>query len=89
MVPVSSLSLEIPDDVLASLNLPPGEAEGELRKELALALYARGVLSVGKAAEFAEMTRWAFEELLGDRRIPRHYGSDELDEDLAYGLGDR
>lgn len=86
---MGSVHLDIPDDVLASLKLPPGEVEGELRKELAIALYARGALSVGKAAEFSGMTRWAFEELLGERRIPRHYGREELEEDLAYGRGDR
>ncbi len=84
-----SIRLDIPEDVLASLNLPPGEVEGELRKELAVAFYARGVLSVGKAAEFSGMTRWTFEELLGKRRVPRHYGPDELEEDLGYALGDR
>lgn len=89
MVPVASVHLEIPDHVLSSLNLPPGEVERELRKELAIALYARGSLSVGKAAEFAEMPRWEFEEQLGDRQVPRHYGEEELKEDLEYGLGDR
>lgn len=86
---MSAVSLDIPDDVLASLNLPPGEVEGELRKELAVALYVRGSLSAGKAAEFAQISRWRFEELLGDRGVPRHYGRKELEEDLAYGLSDR
>lgn len=85
---MTTLSFEIPDDVIRALNLPPGEVEGELRKELAVALYARGALSVGKAAEFAGLNPWDFEKILGERRVPRHYGEEELDEDLAYARGD-
>lgn len=86
---MTALSFDIPDEIVRALDLPAGEVEGELRKELAVGLYARGALSVGKAAEFAGMTRRAFEELLGERQVPRHYGQDELDEDLAYARGDR
>jgi predicted HTH domain antitoxin len=59
----------------------------EFRKELALALYERGVLSMGKARLLAEMTRWEFVELLGERRINRHYTEADLEEDIEYGLG--
>ena len=39
------LTLEIPGDVVETLRFPPDEVEWELRKELALARYQRGVLS--------------------------------------------
>ena len=78
------LLLEIPKDIVGALRLPPGEVEGELRKELALALYQRGALSSGKACALVGMTRWKFEELLGKRRIPRHYTEKDLEEDLHY-----
>jgi predicted HTH domain antitoxin len=67
-----------------ALRLPPDEVDAELRKELALALYQRGVLSSGKACRLAGMTRWEFEELLGQRMIPRHYTEDNLEEDIEY-----
>ena len=41
--------LKIPDDVVDAVKLPPQEIEPEFRKELALALYQRGALSLGKA----------------------------------------
>ena len=81
---MGALKLEIPEEVLRSLKLPPGEVEAELCKELALALYRRGVLSLGKARQLAGMTRWQFEELLGERRAARHYTEKDLAEDLAY-----
>lgn len=78
------LVLEIPDEVLEALRLPPGEIERELRKELAMALYQRQVLSFGVARALAQMTRWEFGELLGQRQIPRHYSKDDLLEDTQY-----
>lgn len=56
-----------------------------LRKQLALTLYRRGVLSVGKARSLAQMSRWEFEELLGEGKIPRHYTEADLAEDIQYG----
>ena len=81
---MSQLILKIPGDVVDALRLPPDEVDAELRKELALALYQRGVLSSGKACRLAEMTRWEFEELLGQRKIPRHYTEENLEEDIEY-----
>lgn len=86
---MGALRLEIPEEVLRSLKLPPGEVETELRKELALALYRRGVLSLGKARQLVGMTRWQFEELLAQHGITRHYTEKELAEDQAYARGNR
>jgi len=81
------LTLEIPYAVLEGTKLPEKEMEDKFRKELALTLYKRGVLSLGKARLLARMTRWQFEELLGKRRIARHYTTEDLQEDIGYGLG--
>ena len=83
-----SITLRIPDSVARSLRLPEGEAEQRLRTELALALYAQAILSFGKASELAGLSRYHFSDLVGRRGIPRHYGEDELAEDLAYARGE-
>lgn len=51
---------------------------------LALVLYQRGVLSLGKARRLAGVTRWHFEQILADHHIPRHYTEADLQEDLHY-----
>ena len=84
---VMGISLEIPAEILRAVKLPAKEVEQEFCKELALALYRRGVLPLGKARLLARMTRWEFEELLGQRRILRHYTDTDLEEDIQYGLG--
>jgi predicted HTH domain antitoxin len=86
MTETTGLTLNIPSVVLEGTKLPAQEMETEFRKELAIALYQRGVLPLGKARLLAQMTRWEFEELLGQRKIPRHYTEANLEEDLQYGL---
>jgi predicted HTH domain antitoxin len=78
------LILKIPGEVVETLRFPPDEMEGELRKELALALYQRGVLSSGKACVLLGITRWEFEDILRQRQIRRHYNEKNLEEDIAY-----
>jgi len=56
----------------------------ELKTELAIALYTQSLLSFGKARELAGMSKYDFGRLLGKREIARHYGHNELEDDLAY-----
>ena len=46
-------TIEIPDAAIAGLKMPASEVQAELRKELAVAVYSRGALSLGKAVEIA------------------------------------
>jgi predicted HTH domain antitoxin len=76
--------IEIPDSIASSLRLPEHEIEPRLRTELALALYAREILSFGKASELADLSPSAFAEQLSARGVPRHYTEEDLAQDLAY-----
>lgn len=79
---MAKLNLEIPEELVQSLKLPRKEAPKRLKRELALRLYEKGLLSFGKARELAGMTKWEFARLLGEEGIPRHYDLEELDRDL-------
>jgi len=81
---MTDITITVPQDIVQALRLPPDAVAAELQRELAVALYQRGILSSGKAAALAEMTRWEWEELLGARKIPRHYADEDLDQDIAY-----
>ncbi|BBL68822.1 UPF0175 family protein [Methanoculleus chikugoensis] len=81
---MTDITITVPQDIVQALRLPPDAVAAELQRELAVALYQRGILSSGKAAALAEMTRWEWEELLGARKIPRHYADENLDRDIAY-----
>ncbi|HWZ43503.1 MAG TPA: UPF0175 family protein [Candidatus Saccharimonadales bacterium] len=79
--------LDIPESIASSIRLPATEIEPRLRTELAVALYAQGILPFGKASELAEISRFAFANLIQQRNIARHYSEDELTQDLGYAHG--
>ena len=79
---MAQICFEIPDDLLNAIKLPPGEIHDRLRRELAVRLYQKGVLSFGNARELAQLTRWEFHDLLGNEGIIRRYDIHEFEEDL-------
>ena len=81
---MKTMTLDISSEIVDAAKLPQDEKEKEFRKELAVALYQRGVLSLGKARALAQMTRWEFEELLGQRKIVRHYTELDVEDDIQY-----
>lgn len=83
-----SLQLSIPDSVLQAIRLPEKRIEQELLYELAIALYTQELLSFGKARELAQMGKYEFGQLLAQRGIQRHYGAEELEDDLNYARGE-
>ncbi|BAD85106.1 hypothetical protein, conserved, UPF0175 family [Thermococcus kodakarensis KOD1] len=82
------MEIVIPDDIITAMKLPRGEVERELRVDLAVILYQRGILPLGKAAKLAGMTKREFLEELAKRKVPRHYTEKELEEDLAFARGE-
>ena len=79
-----SITLQLDDEILASLPFGPGERERHMQIELACRYYANGWLSLGQAARMASLDRHAFGVALGERNIPRQYGRDDLENDLRY-----
>ncbi len=82
-------SISIPEDVLISIKIPEKDMENVLKQELAIALYQKGVISLGKARKLAGMSKWEFIEELGKRKIERHYTGRELEEDLAFAKSNK
>lgn len=78
------MELHIPRSVADTIALPEARKAQELQRELAVALYREDLLSFGKARELARLDVYGFAQLLGERGVPRHYGDDELDDDLNY-----
>ena len=82
-----NVTLEIPDEVLADLPVPAPDRAAFLRLEAACGLYARDVLSLGRAAELAGIPKFDFGLEVGRRGIPRHYTAEDLEADIAYARG--
>lgn len=54
----------------------------DLKLEIAILLYAKGKLSMGKASRIANMNRILFQKELGKRKVPMNYDEKELERDL-------
>ena len=83
-----SLQLEIPEGITQAIRLPEARMKRELLVELALSLYSQRFLSFGKASELPGMPKYEFGLLVGKRGISRHYGPEEIEEDITYAGGE-
>ncbi len=77
------VAIEFPEECLKAIKLPSKEVPGRLKRELALRLYSKELISFGKARQLAEMTRWEFHDLLGKEGVVRRYDVQELEDDLS------
>jgi len=78
------VAIRVPRDVVEGARVPEEEFEELARIELAVALYARGVLSLGQARRLAGLSKWEFLEELAKRGVERHYTREELEDDIAF-----
>jgi predicted HTH domain antitoxin len=67
-----------------ALPVPRDQAEAEVRKELALVLYARGTLTSQQLCSCLGLTRWEVEDLLAHRRVVRPYLTDAVAEEMGH-----
>lgn len=72
------MSIVIADEIVQSTRM----TAAELMQELALALFQREKLTMGQASRLAGMSQWQFQQLLGSRDIPIHYGVADFESDL-------
>jgi predicted HTH domain antitoxin len=75
----ATLSFEIPADVLESARM----TISDVKLELAIALFACGRLSMGKAAELAGISTGQIQLHLGARNLGAHYTVEDALEDKA------
>ena len=78
------LDVHIPSSVADAIALPDDRKASEVKSTLAIALYREGLLSFGKTRELADLSPYAFAQLLGTQGVDRHYGDTEFEEDMAY-----
>jgi len=78
------MSLVINDEILETSGL----SEAEFMLEIAIMLFQREKISIGKASQIAGMNQIQFQELLANRGICIHYDVPEFQEDLK-GLQER
>ena len=64
------LTINIPDDILISLNESVEELSRDMKIYSAMWLYIKGKLTTGKASQLAGMDKLSFESLLAENHVP-------------------
>lgn len=78
-----TISINLPADILLTLNETENELRQRIRLSLAIQLYKAQKLTVGKAAQIAELSRLQFENVLSENEIPiSNLTADEVMHDI-------
>jgi predicted HTH domain antitoxin len=81
---MTQLTLDMPEDIFATLRKSPKEFTQEMRIAAAVKWYELEMVSQGRAAEIAGLTRAEFITALGKYKVsPFQYSAEEVLEDLA------
>lgn len=72
---MTSINLQLSSDLI-------NEGEQAIRQELAVKLYEQNIFTFGQARRLANLSVWEFQQLLGNRKIQRHYTEVDLLEDV-------
>jgi predicted HTH domain antitoxin len=81
---MTRLTLDMPESAFAALHKDPLEFTREMRIAAAVKWYELELVSQGRAAEIAGMTRAEFITALGQYKVsPFQYSAEEVLEDLA------
>ena len=64
------VEIELPEKLLAALDVPESELGKQARKWVLLELFQEGKISSGKAAEFLGLSKAQFLDLLNERHLP-------------------
>lgn len=81
---MTTVSVQLPESVFSALRQAPEEFVSEMRIAAAVKWYEVGLLSQGKAAEVAGLTRAEFINALSRFQVsPFQYSAEEVAEELS------
>lgn len=67
---LKTINIDLPSDILLTLNESEDELKKRIKISLAVQLYIEKKVTIGKAAQIAELSRLQFETLLSENKIP-------------------
>ncbi len=67
---LQTINIDLPSDILLTLNESEKELKKRIKTALAIQLYVQQKVTIGKAAQIAELPRFQFETILSENKIP-------------------
>lgn len=65
-----TINIDLPSDILLTLNESEKELKKRIKISLAILLYVQQKVTIGKASQIAELSRLQFETVLSENKIP-------------------
>lgn len=79
----TSITIDIPSDILLALNANEMELKQNIKISWAIRLYQQEKLTIGKAAQLAGLSRLEFDKLLANNQIPISFlGIKDIENDV-------
>jgi predicted HTH domain antitoxin len=78
---MKSVQVQLSEDLVEAAQLNPSNPSADAARLLALELFREDKISLGRAAELSETPVEAFMEFAGQRHVPLHYSTAELEAD--------
>ncbi len=72
------MTITIPNNIIQKSGL----TEKDITLGVAVSLFQMEILTLAQAARLSKMHRMEFQQELANRKIPIHYGIEELEEDM-------
>lgn len=79
---MDTVSVNLPKELIRILKIREKDFSGAVRESLAVELYREGLISLGKAAEIAKVSKWEMFEILAAKKIPLQYYPEDLKQDI-------
>jgi predicted HTH domain antitoxin len=75
------VQVQLSEDLAEAAQLSPSNPSADAARLLALELFREDRISLGRAAELCDTPVEVFMEFAGQREVPLHYGTAELEAD--------
>ena len=79
---MGEVTVTFTSDLARILRVDTDEVPAVVRIYLAVELYREGLVSLGKAAEIAGISKWEMMEVLASKGVPLNYTRRDLEEDI-------
>jgi len=67
---LQTINIDLPSDILLTINESETELKKRIKFSLAIQLYLQQKVTIGKAAQIAGLSRFEFETVLSENKIP-------------------
>lgn len=79
---MQTISVDLPRDLINIFKIRERDFPYAVLETLSVELYREGLISVGKAAEIADVSIWEMQEILTKRKIPINFYPEDLEKDI-------